>query len=90
MNFVANKMVRREIDARDASGFAQLGRCALDAYRAGQLAEQVEQLERRFEADQGHPTASPSYPYDFVFEKKTEDESAAGKGSRSTSDGGGA
>jgi hypothetical protein len=85
LNYAANGLLRGEIEARDANAYAQLGRCALDAHRAGQLAEEVERLERRCEADQGRPAPSGSNAIEFEFEK---DDSAAAEGSASKNDGG--
>jgi hypothetical protein len=73
LTWVANRVIRGELDSRTATAVGYLGDCALRAYNAGSIADRLEALERLQKAE---PNWSPA-PVDFEEEEMEPEATSA-------------
>jgi hypothetical protein len=60
LTFLANGVLRGELDTKVAYAVGYLADCAMRANNAGKLTEQVEQIERLQKVEQATPISSPT------------------------------
>jgi hypothetical protein len=69
LTFLANGVVRGDLDAKVAYAVGYLADCAMRAHKAGELTERVEQMERLQRVEQATPISSPSSSPQFEEEE---------------------
>jgi hypothetical protein len=60
LNFLVNSLLRGELDTKVANSIGYLADCAMRAHNAGELTEQVQQMQRVQQVELATPVSSPT------------------------------